>query len=88
MESLSTRKGELDAAYGGTLDWFPKNEAKIIDRFDVADPNDRSDWPRQQQWLVDRMKRMDEVLRPAVLDALGNIAGEASSLPVAPLTSN
>jgi len=86
VEALTARKGELEAAYGEPIDWFSKDENKIIDRLAVADPDDRSDWPRQQQWLVDRMKRMDEVLRPAVLQALSRIEPVAGELQPEPQT--
>jgi len=87
VEALTARREQLQTAYGAPLDWFSSDDAKIIDRLPITDPNDRTDWPRQLQWLVDRMKRMDEVFRGPVLDALAaSTVNQEKDLE--PLTSN
>ena len=72
VDSLNEQRAQLDAAYGAPLDWFAKGDNKIIDRLPVNDPDDRSDWPRQIDWLVDRMTRMDKVFSGPVLQALSD----------------
>lgn len=78
-ERLTAYRAELEGAYGTTLDWFSKDQ-KIIDRLPVNNPDDRSDWPRQHEWLIDRMKRMDSVFTPKVLNLVGE-AGREQSKP-------
>lgn len=84
-DSLTARREELEAAYGGPLDWFSSDEKKIIDRL-PANPNDRADWPRQHQWLVEHMKRLDDVFTGPVLETIGQI--QASSMGEAQATAS
>jgi hypothetical protein len=80
-ERLTARKDELEQAYGSPLDWFSSDPRKIVDRL-PANPDDKSDWPRQHQWLVERLKKLDDVFTGAVLEAIQEIRAAD------PLTSN
>lgn len=70
---LLDNKDEYDAAYGHPLEWQPNKDRtvyKAVDRLPVASPGDRSDWPRQHAWLIDRLKRLDAVFSEPVRHAL------------------
>lgn len=72
-ERLLAKKDEYDAAYGQPLEWQPNRDRtvyKAADRLPIASPADRSDWPRQHTWLIDRLKRLDAVFAEPVRQAL------------------
>lgn len=59
FRALLALRGEIEAAYGAALDWqeLPASIAsRIAVYFDNADIADRSDWPRQQQWIYNQLK--------------------------------
>ena len=65
---LLERRDDLDAALPG-LSWEPRPtnvESYISLYLDGADPNDRTDWPRQHDWLRARLDELDRVFGPVI----------------------
>lgn len=81
-QELVAQRNALDAAYGEPLDWTTNREgvvSKVVNKTPVADPDDRTDWPRQHQWMIDQLKRLEQVFGPAVADALSNYDPKAQA---------
>lgn len=81
-ERLVAQKEALDSAYGEPLDWSTNREgvvSKVINKIAIADPNDRADWPRQHEWMIDQLKRFERVFGPPVTDALSVYDPETAS---------
>lgn len=69
---LQRQKDEIEREYGHSLDWreLPgKQGCRIAHDFDGdIDPFDESDWPRQHEWLADRLIAMHGVFSDRVRD--------------------
>lgn len=71
---LEEQKEEIEREIGYPLDWEPlpdKRDSRIAVRLLGVDPEDRSDWPRQHEWMAQRMNDFHRVFSPRVrlLDA-------------------
>ncbi|MBV7377368.1 DUF4268 domain-containing protein [Maritimibacter dapengensis] len=80
FHQLSTSRHEIDALIPG-LEWqeMPDKLDSRICLSTPADINDVSDWPRQHNWLVDKMLTFDEVFRPYVSKLLKEDLGSEST---------
>ena len=68
FESLRRDKDSIEKELGQALDWrdtMPKEREIAIYLRDV-DSNDKSDWPRQHQWLARRLNELYAVFSPRI----------------------
>lgn len=68
---LRQQKDEIERDFGDTLDWqeLPeKQDCRIAHERREVDPFDESDWPRQHEWLADRLIAMHGVFSDRVRD--------------------
>ena len=66
---LHEEKEKIEEEFGEKLNWreLPGQvESHVVLVLEPADPNDRSDWPRQHAWLLDRLEKFYTVFRPRV----------------------
>lgn len=67
--ALLARKAEIEAAYGGPLDWqsLPDRVAsRIAVHLTDADIANKNDWPRQHEWIVKQIARFRNVFADRV----------------------
>jgi hypothetical protein len=66
---LATQRSEIEAELGKTLDWqeLPESRASRIATY-LNDSNieDRTDWPRQHQWILKMVREFRRVFGPRV----------------------
>lgn len=76
FEALQTRRQELEAAYGGALEWqdLPSRKATRIAEYLDADVTNQEEWDHYIEWLLDHQTRLRAALA-SVGGALG-LAGE------------
>ncbi len=58
---LEQDRETYDAEFGQPLEWperLNQKQKHVRIRLVDADPNDRDDWPRQQEWIYDKLQRM------------------------------
>ncbi len=68
---LRQQKDEIERDFGDTLDWqeLPeKQDCRIAHERREVDPFDESDWPRQHEWLADRLITMHGVFSDRIRD--------------------
>lgn len=68
---LRQQKDEIERDFGDTLDWqeLPeKQDCRIAHERREVDPFDESDWPRQHEWLADRLITMRGVFSDRIRD--------------------
>lgn len=68
LETLLHAKGEIEGSIGQVLDWTndPENkQRRVFLRLD-SDPANRSDWPNQHKWLVQKIELFREVFGPRI----------------------
>ena len=68
FDGLWDRKEETESELGYKLDWDPlegKRACRISTTTD-ADPVDKSDWPRQHDWIIKKRIEFGRVFRPLV----------------------
>ena len=68
---LEQQQEEVEAQLGFSLDWqgMPeKSDARICITREGADPFDRTGWPEQHRWLVEKLIAFHRVFRPVVRD--------------------
>jgi len=66
---LHEMKEEIEVDFGMPLDWKPRLEkAQSRIRIDMpnGDPNNQDDWPRQHDWLTDKLQRFNKAFRQRV----------------------
>jgi hypothetical protein len=66
---LAAQKKEIEHQLGFALDWeeLPEGQdSRISVTLNDADPENQDDWPRQHQWLAQRLNEMHRVLAPRV----------------------
>jgi len=70
---LRAQKPDIERELGYALEWeeLPERQECRIAVYLAADPDDVSDWPRQHQWLAERLNELHKTFSPrvAVLDA-------------------
>lgn len=71
---LSRQKAEIERELGYTLQWdeLPAGrDSRIFTQLNDVDSDDNADWPRQQEWLANRLNALHRVFarRVAALDA-------------------
>ena len=71
---LEEQHAEIEEAFGEPLEWAElrgKKSCRISLRKGDTDPTDVSDWPKQHEWLADKLERFNTVFRPRIqaLDA-------------------
>ena len=71
---LKEQQAEIEEAFGEPLEWaemLGKKSCRISLRKGDMDPTDVSDWPKQHEWLADKLERFNTVFRPRIqaLDA-------------------
>ncbi|MDI3338201.1 DUF4268 domain-containing protein [Defluviimonas aestuarii] len=74
---IEQRKAEVEASLGEPLHWQPlpqKKDCRISLALTNIDLTDEDDWPRQHQWLVEKMTSFYHVFRPLVLSLKRDIA--------------
>ena len=72
-ERISAQQAEIEAEFEEPLQWERNKEGNLgraLIRLPVADPADRTDWPRQHAWLITMLKKFDAVLSPRIVQAL------------------
>jgi len=69
FDRLREFKGEIDKKFGRRLDWDREDERKQaqIVIWDEVDPEDKTDWPRQFQWLAERLEKFFRIF-PTYID--------------------
>jgi hypothetical protein len=68
---LIKQKAEIERELGYPLEWqeLPDGQDSRIAVFlNNADPSDEADWPRQHEWLANRLNEMHRVFAPRVRD--------------------
>ena len=73
LELLKQKRDDVERALGYPLDWeeLPsRRDCRISAYMHNADPEDESDWPRQHQWLSDKLNDLHRVFasRVAIID--------------------
>ena len=71
---LKEQQAEIEEAFGEPLEWAElpgRKSCRISLRKGDTDPTDVSDWPKQHEWLADKLERFNTVFRPRIqaLDA-------------------
>ena len=71
---LKEQQAEIEETFGEPLEWAGLPERKscrISLRKGDTDPTDVGDWPKQHEWLADKLERFNTVFRPRIkaLDA-------------------
>jgi hypothetical protein len=78
FQFLRSRQSEIEQAFGGSLDWSERRLGAgywvVAGQLDVQ--MDEADWPRQQQWIAERMKKLAEAVGPTLAELP---SGEESS---------
>jgi hypothetical protein len=80
-ERLQLRREELDQRFGEPLEWSANKQGSVF-KISVPpfySPTGQENWPAQHEWLVEKMKKMDEVFRQPVLEALTALAADDRS---------
>jgi hypothetical protein len=78
FEQVAGRRAEIEAAFGGTLDWQARDggAAFWIVRALPCDPEDEADWPRQFRFLEEAMTTFLQILdRIQTLDGDEDVPG-------------
>lgn len=85
FENLHEQRLEIEAAFGGALQWQVRKEGSNywIASEPLAAPAEPADWPRQHEWLAQTVKRMSDVIAPLVLAALQTVQSDAPSADAA-----
>lgn len=68
-QRLLMQRSEIDTAFGEGLEWeeLPdRKESRIAARLVPADFKDKSDWPRQHQWLKATTERLFDIFSPRI----------------------
>lgn len=62
-------RNEIDKKFGRRLDWDRKDDRDEtqIQIWDQVDPEDKTDWPRQYQWLAERLENLFRIF-PTYID--------------------
>jgi hypothetical protein len=70
LPQLLDQKEEIERQIGEALVWNPNpdNRDKIIALFRDTDLQDRDEWPKALDWLVDRLAKFRRVFMPVVKD--------------------
>ncbi len=81
---LEENRAEYDAKFGEPLEWLerPGHKQKHIRIWlPNADPQDRDDWPRQHEWIYDKLQRFHKTFSAAVklLDPADYVPEEAEA---------
>lgn len=63
---LHEQKNKIEKEIGEELVWRDKTSVKRIACVRVADPMDESDWPKQHEWLAEKLNRMHVVFADRV----------------------
>ena len=66
---LQQQKDEIERELGYPLDWQELQgglDSRITYDLNDVDPEDKADWPRQHEWLAQRLNEMHRVLAPRV----------------------
>jgi hypothetical protein len=66
---LQSDRHAIDTAYGPGLHWddMPgRKQARISETLPGIDLWNEADWPRQHQWLADRLDRMHRIFQDRV----------------------
>lgn len=87
FDKLREQKAQIEAEFGGPLDWTPpgKPAPSAAVRFS-ANPDDATDWPRQHEWMAVTMAKLRDVFEPrlaalGVFDAENELEEQASPKP-------
>lgn len=69
FDALLTERDGIDAAYGAGLVWdeMPgRKQTRISETLENVDIRDEADWPRQHNWLAERLDRLHRVFHDRV----------------------
>lgn len=69
FSALAAQKADIESRLGFTLDWqeLPDSKAcRIATWYPQASIEDEDRWDEYLRWIVERLERMDQVLRPIV----------------------
>ena len=69
FSALAAQKADIESRLGFTLDWqeLPDSKAcRIATWYPQASIGDEDRWDEYLRWIVERLERMDQVLRPIV----------------------
>lgn len=68
---LHERRGEIEATFGGQLDWQPNDylmSSKVLTTYERGtDPNERERWDEYAEWTLATLGRFRSALQPHVL---------------------
>ena len=62
-EALRNQRSEIESELRTKLNWLENPTTSSIRIEAEADPSDRSDWPRQFEWLTNNVKAFDKAFR-------------------------
>jgi len=66
---LLEQKESIEAAFGGTLQWEAKENARSAQigiSLDPADPFERDDWPRYRYWALENLGKLRDALNDPI----------------------
>lgn len=66
---LKSQKNEIERELGYSLEWeeLPEGrDCRIASSLNDVDPKDKTDWPRQHEWLAKRLNEMHRAFAPRV----------------------
>jgi uncharacterized protein involved in outer membrane biogenesis len=65
---LIKQRDEIDAEFGEALKWTESADVKrrTISISMAADIEDQQAWPRQHEWLLERLERLQQVFGPKI----------------------
>jgi len=65
-DALDSERIAIEEELDMELEWKPRdgnNDKSIVQVVSPADTSDRSDWPRQMQWMYEHLEKFDKVFR-------------------------
>lgn len=82
FEALAADKNSIEEAVGQELEWRtmkPESKYWIMLTLPSSNPLTEEDWPRQHEWLIDKLERFMAAFKPRVEAALAALPEEAES---------
>lgn len=67
FHKLQERRKEIEKELGEPHEWRPRERDKIVTLSQHADPKDENDWPRQHEWLLTKLEKLNEVFHPRII---------------------
>jgi hypothetical protein len=69
FDALRTRHSEFEAEIGGNLEWLERDgSCRVVQHLYGCDPQDRSQWPQQHEWLRVKLEKFTSVFSLAIAE--------------------